>query len=227
MGQKISVNLFRAKKRLSNVNASDSDVSALQRSVWFATGRSYSKLLHQDLAIRKFITDEVRSAGLANIIIKRQVRRVEIILYVTKPGIVIGKGGSTINKLKDSLVKKFKLPKDLRLNIEEFKDPNRSAQVIAEELSFALKKNVPYRRLAKSYLEKIRYSGILGAKILIKGRLNKAEIARKEEFAFGSIPRHTIDASLDYAVVHCRTTAGILGIKVLLYKGDKIKNYTY
>ncbi|NJL96309.1 30S ribosomal protein S3 [Candidatus Gracilibacteria bacterium] len=209
------------------MNASDSDVSALQRSVWFATGRSYSKLLHQDLAIRKFITDEVRSAGLANIIIKRQVRRVEIILYVTKPGIVIGKGGSTINKLKDSLVKKFKLPKDLRLNIEEFKDPNRSAQVIAEELSFALKKNVPYRRLAKSYLEKIRYSGILGAKILIKGRLNKAEIARKEEFAFGSIPRHTIDASLDYAVVHCRTTAGILGIKVLLYKGDKIKNYTY
>ncbi|NJS41564.1 hypothetical protein HC766_04415 [Candidatus Gracilibacteria bacterium] len=81
--------------------------------------------------------------------------------------------------------------------------------------------------MAKSYLEKIRYSGILGAKILIKGRLNKAEIARKEEFAFGSIPRHTIDASLDYAVVHCRTTAGILGIKVLLYKGDKIKNYTY
>ncbi|NJS41565.1 KH domain-containing protein [Candidatus Gracilibacteria bacterium] len=77
---------------------------------------------------------------MANIIIKRQVRRVEIILYVTKPGIVIGKGGSTINKLKDSLVKKFKLPKDLRLNIEEFKDPNRSAQVIAEELSFALKK---------------------------------------------------------------------------------------
>lgn len=227
MGQKISVNLFRAKKRMSNVNSSDSDVSSLQKSVWFATGRSYSTLLHQDILIRRYINEQVKSAGLANVIIKRHVRKVEIILYVTKPGIVIGKGGSTINKLKATLIKKFKLPRDLRLNIEEFKDPNRSAQVIAEELSFALKKGVPYRRLAKSYLEKIRYSGILGAKIVIKGRLNKAEIARKEEFAFGSIPRHTIDASIDYALVHCRTTAGILGVKVMLFKGDKIKNYTY
>jgi small subunit ribosomal protein S3 len=227
MGQKISTNLFRAKQRLSNVTSGSSDVCSLQKSVWFATGRSYSTLLHQDLAIRKYISEEIKSAGLANLIIKRQVRRVEIILYVTKPGIVIGKGGSTINSLKETLIKKFNLPKDLRLNIEEFKDPNRSAQVLAEELSFALKKNVPYRRLCKSYIEKIRYSGILGAKIVIKGRLNKAEIARKEEFAFGSIPRHTIDATIDYALVHCKTTAGILGVKVLLYKGDKIKNYTY
>ncbi len=227
MGQKISVNLFRAKKRMSNVQANSSDVSSLQKSVWFATGSSYSKLLHQDLEIRKFLEKEITSAGLVNVIIKRAVRRVEIILYVTKPGIVIGRGGSTINALKDRLVKKFNLKKDLSINIEEFKDPNRSAQVIANEISFALKKGLPYRRLAKSYLEKIRYSGIPGAKIVVKGRLNKADIARKEEFSYGSIPRHTIDASLDYALVHCRTTAGILGIKVLLYKGDKIKNYQY
>jgi small subunit ribosomal protein S3 len=227
MGQKISVNLFRAKKRMSNVQSNSSDVSSLQQSVWFASGRSYSKLLHQDLELRKYLEKELQSAGLVNIIIKRHVRRVEIILYVTKPGIVIGRGGSSINALKSNLVKKFNLVKDLKLNIEEFKDPNRSAQVIANEISFALKKGLPYRRLAKSYLEKIRYSGISGAKIVIKGRLNKADIARKEEFSYGSIPRHTIDASLDYALVHCKTTAGILGVKVLLYKGDKIKNYQY
>jgi small subunit ribosomal protein S3 len=227
MGQKISVNLFRAKKRMSNVTSNSSDVSSLQKSVWFASGRSYSKLLHQDLDIRKYLEEELRSAGLVNIIIKRYVRKVEIILYVTKPGIVIGRGGSTINSLKTKLISKFNLVKDLKLNIEEFKDPNRSAQVIANELSFALKKGLPYRRLAKSFLERIKYSGIPGAKIVIKGRLNKADIARKEEFAYGSIPRHTIDASLDYALVHCKTTAGILGVKVLLYKGDKIKNYQY
>ena len=227
MGQKISVNLFRAKKRMSNVHANSSDVSSLQKSVWFAAGSSYATLLHQDMELRKYLKKELRSAGLVNVIIKRYVRKVEIILYVTKPGIVIGKGGSTINALKSKLIKKFNLVKDLKINIEEFKDPNRSAEVIANELSFALKKGLPYRRLAKSFLERIKYSGIPGAKIVIKGRLNKADIARKEEFAYGSIPRHTIDASLDYALVHCRTTAGILGVKVLLYKGDKIKNYQY
>lgn len=226
MGQKISVNLFRAKKRLSNVDPSG-DPSQMQKSIWFANGRSYSKLLLQDKDIRTYIKKDLQSAGLVEIIIKRYFRKIEIILYVTKPGVVIGRSGSTINKLKEDLILKFNLPKDIRLDIQEFKDPNRSAQVIASEISEALKRNIPYRRLAKSYLEKIRYSGVLGAKISLSGRLNGAEIARREEFPFGSIPRHTIDASLDYAQVHCKTKAGIVGIKVILYKGDKFKNYTY
>ncbi|MEM1312009.1 MAG: 30S ribosomal protein S3 [Patescibacteria group bacterium] len=227
MGQKISVDLFRAKKKLSNVGSSSGDPSQMQRSVWFASGRSYSKLLLQDKDIRYYLKKELQSAGLVEVIIKRYFRKVEIVLYVTKPGVVIGKAGSNINRLKDTLVTKFKLPSNLRLDIQEFKDPNRSAQVIAYEISEALKRSIPYRRLAKSYLERIRYSGVLGAKISLKGRLNGAEIARKEEFPFGSIPRHTIDANLDYALVHCKTKAGIIGVKVLLYKGDKFKNYTY
>jgi len=227
MGQKISVDLFRAKKRLSNIGSNPSDPSTLQRSVWFATGRSYSKLLLQDRDIRVFLKKELSNAGLVEIIIKRYFRKIEVVLYVTKPGVVIGRSGATINKLKEDLVVKFALPKDLRLDIQEFKDPNRSARVIADEVSEALKRNIPYRRLAKSYIEKIRYSGVLGAKITVSGRLNGAEIARKEDFLFGSIPRHTIDASIDYAQVGCKTKAGIVGIKVLLYKGDKFKNYTY
>lgn len=226
MGQKISVNLFRAKKRLSNVDTSG-DPSQMQKSIWFTSAKSYSKLLLQDKDIRAYIKKELQSAGLVEIIIRRYFRKIEIILYVTKPGVVIGRSGSTINKLKEDLILKFNLPKDIRLDIQEFKDPNRSAQVIASEISEALKRNIPYRRLAKSYLEKIRYSGVLGAKISLSGRLNGAEIARREEFPFGSIPRHTIDASLDYAQVHCKTKAGIIGIKVILYKGDKFKNYTY
>jgi small subunit ribosomal protein S3 len=227
MGQKISVDLFRAKKRLSNVEDINGDPSQMQKSVWFASGRSYSKLLLQDRDIRAYLKKSLQSAGLVEIIIKRYFRKVEIVLYVTKPGVVIGKAGSSINRLKEELVAKFALPADLRLDIQEFKDPNRSATVIANEISEALKRSIPYRRLAKSYLEKIRYSGILGAKISLSGRLNGAEIARKEEFPFGSIPRHTIDANLDYAQIHCKTKAGIIGIKVILYKGDKFKNYTY
>jgi small subunit ribosomal protein S3 len=227
MGQKISINLFRAKQRLSNVHHQNGDITNVQRSVWFASGRSYSKLLHQDLELRAFLKKELLKAGLVDVLIRRYFRKIEVILYVTKPGIVIGKGGSSINQLKSTLISKFNLPKDLKINIEEFKDPNRSAEVIAQELSAALTKNVPYRKLAKLYIEKIRYSGILGAKITVKGRLNKAEIARKEDFGFGSIPRHTIDSVIDFAHVHCKTSAGIIGVRVMLYKGDKIKNYTY
>jgi small subunit ribosomal protein S3 len=227
MGQKISINLFRAKQRLSNVHHQNGDITNVQRSVWFASGRSYSKLLHQDLELRAFLKKELLKAGLVDVLIRRYFRKIEVILYVTKPGIVIGKGGSSINQLKSTLISKFNLPKDLKINIEEFKDPNRSAEVIAQELSAALTKNVPYRKLAKLYIEKIRYSGIMGAKITVKGRLNKAEIARKEDFGFGSIPRHTIDSVIDFAHVHCKTSAGIIGVRVMLYKGDKIKNYTY
>lgn len=227
MGQKISIPLFRAKKRLSHVNSKGNEATELQKSVWFASGRSYSKTLLQDVAIREFIKNATKNAGLVDVIIKRNVRRVEITIYVTRPGVVIGKAGVHINKLRADLTKKFPLPKDLKINIEEFKDPFRSAAVVANDISEALKRGVPYRRLIKTTLDKIRYSGIQGAKITVKGRLNGAEIARKEEVGYGSIPRHTIDSNLDYAHVHCKTAAGIIGVRVILNKGNKFTNYSY
>jgi len=224
MGQKISVQLFRAKQRMSNSNRK-TDITEQPKSVWFARGQAYSKLLLQDMAMRKFIFSEFKNAGIVEVIIRRYVRKVELSIHTTKPGIIIGRQGMNINKLREDLIKKFDLPKDLKLNIEEFKDPMRSARVIASELSQALEKGVSYRRLAKNYLDKIRYSGVLGAKICIKGRLNGAEIARKEEFAHGSIPRHTIDSVIDYCEIPCKTQAGIIGIKVWLYKGNKLTNF--
>jgi small subunit ribosomal protein S3 len=227
MGQKISTKLFRSFQTLSQVEISGADPTTLQKSVWFATGRNYSKILFQDSAIREFVKKEIKAAGLVEVIIRRYFRRVEIYLYVTKPGVVIGKAGATINALRQNLVTKFNLPKDLKVSIEEFKDPFRSSQVIASEIAMALEKNIPYRRLIKTMLEKIKYSGIQGAKITVKGRLNKAEIARKEELAFGSIPRHTISSIIDTANVDAKTAAGIIGVKVMLYKGNKLTNYTY
>ncbi len=225
MGQKTSINLFRARRRMANVTNNSSLPSQLQRSVWFAGKGNYAKLMLNDIAIRKYINEKLSSAGLVQIVIRRYFRKVEITIFTTKPGIIIGKGGNSITELKETLIKKFKLPKDLKLEILEFKDSFSSANVVAQEIADALKRNVPFRRLAKTYIEKIRYSGTLGARIMIKGRLNGAEIARKEEFAFGSIPRHTIDANIDYSFVESFTKAGVTGVKVWLYKGDKIKNY--
>jgi small subunit ribosomal protein S3 len=228
MGQKISPMLFRAKQRLANTTMDNTDATGLQKSVWFSSGRSYSKLLLQDIEIRRYIERNLAHAGLVDCVIRRFVRKVEINLYVTKPGLVIGKGGATINKLREDLIKKFQLTEDVRLNIEEFKDPNRSAQVIAQDIAMALEKRVPYRRLIKTYIEKIRYSRVLGAKITVAGRLNGVEIARTESFSFGSIPRHTIDAHLDSAQVYAKLkSAGTVGVTVLLYKGSKFTNYQY
>jgi small subunit ribosomal protein S3 len=227
MGSKISVELLRAKSRLKNVANNSASPNDLQKSVWFASGKSYSKLLIQDVKIRQYLFDKLSYAGLSQVIIRRNYKRTEITLFVTKPGVVIGKGGSAINELKANLIKKFKLSQDLRLEIQEVKDEFKSAQVIAYEISEALKRSVPYRRLAKNFTEKIKYAGVLGAKISLKGRLNGAEIARKEDFAVGSIPRHTIDSSIDFAHIQSQTKAGVIGVSVWIYTGDKLKNYTY
>ncbi len=227
MGSKISIDLLRAGKRLGNVSNHSAAPNDLQKSVWFASGKSYSKLLLQDLKIREYLYSQLSNAGLVQVVIRRNYKKTEISLFVTKPGIVIGKGGQSINELKSRLISKFNLSSDLRIEIQESRDPFKSAYVIAYEVSEALKRNIPYRRLAKGYIEKIRYSGVLGAKISLKGRLNGAEIARKEEFPYGSIPRHTIDSSIDFAHIQSHTKAGVIGVKVWIYKGDKFKNYTY
>lgn len=224
MGQKINPKLFRAKRRLSQPE-NVGDVTDNPKSVWFAHPKDYSKVFFQDHDIRNFINKKLPNCGIVEIVIKRFFRRIELTIHTTKPGLVIGRGGSVINELKETLVKRLKLPQDLKLNIEEFKDPNRSAQAIAEDISFALQKRVPFRKVCKNYIEQSKYSGVKGIKIVVKGRLNGAEIARKEEFAHGSIPRHTIDAQIDYAEVPCKTFAGIIGIKVFLNKGNKINNY--
>jgi small subunit ribosomal protein S3 len=227
MGQKISVNLFRANKRLSNVTNGSGTPNQLQKSVWYANKTNYSKLLIHDLEIRRYLKKQLAFAGLVQIVIRRYFRKVEIVLFVTKPGIVIGRSGASINELKDSLIKNFLLPKDIKIEILEFKDPFQSSAVVAFEIAEGLKRNVPFRKLAKTYIEKIRYSAIQGAKIEIGGRLNGAEIARTEKFSFGSVPRHTIDSNIDYTYEPSLTKTGMIGVKVWIYKGDKLKNYTY
>ena len=227
MGTKISVDLFRAKSRLSNVVGRNQSPVSTPKSVWFADDKSYASVLLQDHKIRELLLKKLFGMGIAKIEIKRVFRKLEILIHTTKPGLIIGKGGVLINELKQEMIRKIKLANDFKLSIVEFRDPNRSANVIAEDIAMAMQKRVPYRKVAKNYLERIRYSGVLGCKIIIGGRLNGADIARKEEFGFGSVPRHTIDAQIDYSLVHAQTATGTVGIKVSLYLGDKLSNYTY
>lgn len=227
MGTKISIDLFRAKSRLSNVVGRNTAPVSTPKSVWYADDKSYASVLLQDHQIREFLNKRLFGMGVAKLEIRRVFRKLEIGIHTTKPGLIIGKGGALINELKQDLIRKLKLSADLKISIIEFRDPNRSAQVIAEDIAGAIIKRVPYRKVVKNYLERIRYSGLLGCKISIGGRLNGVDIARKEDFGFGSVPRHTIDAQIDYALVHAQTQTGTIGVKVFLYLGDKLTNYTY
>jgi small subunit ribosomal protein S3 len=226
MGSKISINLFRAKKIMANGNnPAIKDCSQLPKSVWFATKKTYATLLKQDMLIRRYLEVKLASAGLVEVIIKRYVKKVELTLYVTKPGVVIGKGGASINALKAELIKKFELPSNTNLDVSEIANPYTSAKAVADEISFMLKKGMAVRRVCKTTMDKIKLSGVSGCKIVISGRINGSEIARQEKFAFGSVPRHTIDANIDAGHNHCKTVAGILGVSVLISKGDKLTNF--
>lgn len=227
MGTKISIDLFRAKIRLGNVVNRNAPPVSTPKSVWYANDKDYATVLLQDHQVRQYMNKRLFGMGVAKLEIRRVFRKLEIIIYTTKPGLIIGKGGVLINQLKSDLVKKFKLGTDFKLSIVEFRDPNRSANVIAEDITGALQKRIPYRKVVKNYLERIRYSGVLGCKIIMSGRLNGVDIARKEEFGFGSVPRHTIDAQIDFALVHAQTATGTIGVKVFLYLGDKLTNYQY
>ncbi len=225
MGSKISVNLFRAKKIMGNNDANIKDPSQLPKSVWFASKKSYATLLKQDINMRKFLHTKLKVAGIVDVIIKRYIKRVEITIYATKPGIIIGKSGASINTLKTDLLKKFQLPQDTRLDVVEIKNPYTSSKAVADEIAYMLQKGTAVRRVCKFTLEKVKQSGIPGCKIKISGRINGSEIAREEKFGYGSIPRHTIDANIDHAHVHCKTVAGILGVSIMMYKGDKLTNF--
>ncbi|GAB4144551.1 MAG: 30S ribosomal protein S3 [Patescibacteria group bacterium] len=227
MGQKINPVLFRVKQRTVQQDDRNTDPTAVKKSLWYAGKSDYSTVLKRDIEIREYLLKQLARAGVVEVIIKMYIKRLEIDIWVSRPGMVIGKGGSGIEALKSNLIKKFKLPADLKLNIEEFKDENRSARVIANTIAQAVEKRVSYRRFIKNLIEKVKMSGVQGVMVEIGGRLNGAEIARTEKFSLGSVPRQTIRANIDYAAATSYTLAGTLGIKVWLNKStvnDSIKS---
>ncbi|MFA6305372.1 MAG: 30S ribosomal protein S3 [Candidatus Gracilibacteria bacterium] len=191
-------------------------------SKWFAEKKEFKKLFLQDISLEALIIKNLPEAeGIGKIEIMRTQGKVIINIHTAKPGLIIGRGGEVIEKLKDILVKKYK--ETFLINIKEIKKPMLEAKVVAESIAKQIEKRVSYRRATKMAVEKAMEAGAMGAKIYVGGRLNGVEISRSEFYARGKIPLHTFRADIDYASLPAYTTYGKIGIKVWIYRGDVFK----
>ena len=189
------------------------------RSKWFANPREYAKYLREDLAVRKMIDDSLGSrAAINKVDIERSPNLVTVTIVTAKAGVVIGRGGSGAQELKTSIEKIYNVP--VRVNIEEVKKPELYAKLVAENIAFQLQRRISFRRAIKSSSAATMRAGAKGIRIEVSGRLNGAEMARREKEIAGSVPLHTLRADIDYAYVGAQTPAGIIGIKVWIYKGE-------
>ena len=191
------------------------------RSKWFADRRDYAKFLHEDLAVRKLVQDKVGSRGAVNRVeIARTPNLVTVTISTAKAGVVIGRGGSGAQELKEAIEKIYKTP--TRVNIEEIKKPELYAKLVAENIAHQLERRISFRRAIKSSAASTMRAGAKGIRIEVAGRLNGAEMSRREKEVAGSVPLHTLRADIDYALVHAHTAAGLIGVKVWVYKGEVI-----
>ncbi|MFZ4761608.1 MAG: 30S ribosomal protein S3 [Alphaproteobacteria bacterium] len=190
-------------------------------SRWYAS-KGFAKLLHQDLSIRDYIRDTLSQAGIGRIVIERAAKKSKITLHTARPGVVIGKKGVDIEKLRSELAKKS--GSDVTLNIVEIRKPEIEAKLIAEGIASQLERRVAFRRAMKRAVQSAMRLGALGIRINCSGRLGGAEIARMEWYREGRVPLHTLRADIDYGVGTAKTTYGACGIKVWVYKGDVLSN---
>ena len=189
-------------------------------SRWFASSRSYSTMLHEDLKVRAFLKKRLAHASVGRIVIERPAKNARITLYSARPGVVIGKKGEDIELLKRELQKIMGV--QVHVNIEEIRKPEIDAKLIADSIAQQLEKRIMFRRAMKRAMQNAMRLGAQGIKIMSAGRLNGAEIARTEWYREGRVPLHTLRADIDYGVSEAATTYGIIGIKVWVYKGDML-----
>jgi len=187
-------------------------------SRWYADGAEYANLLHEDLEIRKFLDKRLSQAGLSRIVIERPAKRARITIHTARPGIVIGKKGADIDRLRQELSEKAK--NDVHLNIMEIRKPEIDARLVAENIAQQLERRVAFRRAMKRAVQSAMRLGALGIRINCAGRLGGAEIARTEWYREGQVPLHTLRADIDYGEATAFTTYGTCGVKVWVYKGE-------
>jgi small subunit ribosomal protein S3 len=187
-------------------------------SKWFATGREYSEKLIEDQNIRAFLKTRLANAAVSKVRIERNAENINVRIHTARPGIVIGKKGQDIEKLRAQLNARVK--GIVSVSVEEMRKPELDAQLVADSIAQQLVGRVAYRRATKRSLQNAMRLGAEGIKIMVSGRLNGAEIARKEWYREGRVPLHTLRADVDYATAEALTTYGILGIKVWIYKGE-------
>mgnify|MGYP002512241376 CR=1 FL=1 len=187
-------------------------------SKWYANKSDFSKFLKNDIEIRKFLEKKFSAAGIAQIVVERNAKRCEVIMYVSKPGLVIGKGGNLSEALKAELEKMIN--KEVNLNIVEVKNVDTDAQLVAESIANQLERRISFRRAMKQSMQKAMKAGALGIKTAVSGRLGGADMARTEFYKEGTIPLQTLRADIDYGFYEADTTYGKIGVKVWIYKGE-------
>jgi small subunit ribosomal protein S3 len=191
-------------------------------SRWFSWGPLYAKQIEQDVKIRRHIFVTLKDAGIDHIDIERSPDKVSVIIYSSKPGIIIGRGGAGVEVIKKYIVAKFLKDKKIKLNIDikEIREPQLSATIMARNVAAEFERRIPYRRAMRRNIETIMKAGAKGTKIICSGRLDGVEIARQETMTRGKVPLQTLRADIDYARTAARTTYGAIGVKVWIYKGD-------
>lgn len=188
------------------------------KSRWFAKPKDFANLLHEDLKIRDYIKKQYSTAAIANIEIERASDRVRVIIHSARPGIIIGRRGADIDRLRDDLANLT--GKDIFIDIKEIKNPQANAQLIAENIALQLEKRVAFRRAMKKAVQMALEAGVEGIKIRCSGRLGGLELARSEMYREGKVPLQTFRADIDYGFYEALTTYGLIGIKVWLCKGE-------
>lgn len=185
-------------------------------SKWFARGKKFRDLLLQDVAIRRYIAGKSKESGIALIEIDRG-KKVTVTIHSSKPGVIIGKQGAAIEELRKELERKF--GGSFEVNIQEVRNPDANAAIIAETIQGQIERRMPYRRAVKMSIEKGMQAGAIGIKVTVSGRLNGAEIARSDLFKEGNVPLQTLRANVDFATRHAITTYGTIGVQVWVYHG--------
>ena len=187
-------------------------------SRWFADGPEYGRLLHEDIKVRHALKKRLYQAGVSRIIIERPHKKCRITIYAARPGVIIGKKGADIEKLRKDVM--ALTDGEVHLNIVEIRKPETDAQLVAENIAQQLERRVAFRRAMKRSMQSAMRLGAKGLRIEVGGRLGGAEIARSESYQEGRVPRHTLRADIDYGFSEAKTTYGIIGVKVWVFKGE-------
>ena len=188
------------------------------RSLWYADKNEFAKNVIEDFKIRKFILKKFLQAAISRVVIERLADKIKVIIHTARPGVIIGRRGADIDKLRAEL--RDITPKEIQIEPREVKNPSIDAQLVAQNVAFQMEKRVAFRRAMKRAIEQTLSSGAQGIKIKCSGRLNGAEMARTEKYHEGKLPLQTLRADIDYGFAESLTTYGLLGVKVWIYRGD-------
>jgi small subunit ribosomal protein S3 len=208
MGQKIHPTGFRLS------------VSRNWASRWYASNRDFAGMLAEDIEVRDYLKGKLKNAAVSRVLIERPAKNARITIFSARPGVVIGKKGEDIENLKKELASRLGVP--VAVNIEEVRKPEIDAQLIADSITQQLEKRIMFRRAMKRAMQNAMRLGAQGIKIMSSGRLNGIEIARTEWYREGRVPLHTLRADIDYGFSEAKTTYGVIGVKVWVYKGDTL-----